>query len=61
MSGKLIVLVPIGESISLDGAARGGDSGSDEESSIICKGCDDSIPIRRYQAHVEQWYYSNIL
>jgi hypothetical protein len=54
MSGRLIVLVPIGESISLDGGARGGDSGSDEESSIICKGCDDSIPIRRYQAHVEQ-------
>ncbi len=46
MSGRLIVLFPIGKSISLDG----GDYGSDEESIIICKVCDNSIPMRRYQA-----------
>jgi hypothetical protein len=58
MSGELIVPVPIGALISLVEE----DSGSDEES-VICRVCDNSIPIRlqRYQAHLDQWYYSNII
>ena len=51
MSGKLIVIVPIGDSISYDAA-------SSEEEGVFCKGCNEVIAIRRYGKHMEHCRYN---
>jgi hypothetical protein len=49
MSGKLIALVPIGESLECEAA-------SSEEEGVVCKTCKNFAPIRRYGQHKENWY-----